>query len=341
MAQHVAERARIVIVAMPEILVATPLHHSVVSQPYTFPDGLSIRKLPPILWDKATVKRWVSEDDQKYMNEDRYWLCADKEVEYTLGGMAQDLYEKAMHAALALQIIAPTGAKHVFMEFGITPEGLDNLGASHPKQLCSSRLSRLYHAESPDFQQKFEAIYAGVKRAFTERIVRLQNPILLIEHGMQTGNVPLGNLMFSMALDMLFMAGETKPFVSRIGGCLGLDTLVFPSLDLGSGYAYQPNVRVRDVIDHVYACRNIIAHGGEISAVPYRQPYTLIDTNGLAILPSEFVYIELLMDAAIAMLTRALQAVFLRGWVDDIKAKNPWKAKMTTFEHRYKNAIGN
>ena len=163
MAQHVAERARIVIVAMPEILVATPLHHSVVSQPYTFPDGLSIRKLPPILWDKATVKRWVSEDDQKYMNEDRYWLCADKEVEYILGGMPQDLYEKAMHAALALQIIAPTGAKHVFMEFAITPEGLDNLGASHAKQLCSSRLSRLYHAESPENVASARSVHLPVE----------------------------------------------------------------------------------------------------------------------------------------------------------------------------------
>ncbi len=148
---------------MPEILVATPLHHSVVSQPYTFPDGLSIRKLPPILWDKATVKRWVSEDDQKYMNEDRYWLCADKEVEYILGGMPQDLYEKAMHAALALQIIAPTGAKHVFMEFAITPEGLDNLGASHAKQLCSSRLSRLYHAESPENVASARSVHLPVE----------------------------------------------------------------------------------------------------------------------------------------------------------------------------------
>jgi hypothetical protein len=325
---------------MPEILVATPLHHSVVSKPYTFGDGISIRKLAPILWDKATVRRYVSDDDKEFMNDDRYWLCASKEVEYVVPDAGDDLYEKAMHAAWALQIICPTGAKHVFMKFENTAEGLDNLGAHHPQQLCSSSLSRLYRAESADFQKHFETIYAGVRRAFVEGIVRLQNPILLIEHGMQTGNVPLGNLLFSMALDMLFMAGETTPFVSRIAGCLGFDSFVFPPFTLGGVLVYQPDVRVGDVIERVYACRNIIAHGGEIPEDPYRKQYTLQGVDGFALLPNGMVYIELLMDAALAMLTRALRIIFREAWVDDIAAKKPWKAKMTLFEHRYKNTLG-
>ena len=50
-------------------------------------------------------------------------------------------------------------------------------------------------------------------------------------------------------------------------------------------------------------------------------------------LPSKLVYFEMLMDSALALLTRALRIVFLKGWVDNIKSMQPWKAKMTLFEH--------
>ncbi|HTC31767.1 MAG TPA: hypothetical protein VK724_00270 [Bryobacteraceae bacterium] len=199
-------------------------------------------------------------------------------------------------------------------------------------------MSRLYSAEQSGLPEQFWAVYTGVKRAFAERIVRLQNPILLIEHGMQTGNVPLGALMFAMALDMLFMAGEAVPFVSRIGGCLGLDAFVFGQFSLGSSLTYQPNVKVRDVLESVHSFRNIIAHGGEIPKAPYREPYTLLGVDFLAILNDDFAYYELLLDAALFMLTTALRMIFVEGWIDQVANKTAWKAKMTIFEHRYKNA---
>jgi hypothetical protein len=121
---------------MPEIIVATPLHHGIVDQTYSFGDGISIRKLAPILWDKATVKRYVSDDERDYMDEDRYWLCSAKEVEYVLPDTGDELYAKSRYAAWALQILCPCGARHVFLKFENTPEGFDNLGAHRPKELC-------------------------------------------------------------------------------------------------------------------------------------------------------------------------------------------------------------
>lgn len=324
---------------MPEIIVATPLKHSVATKAYTFADGISIRKLAPILWDKATVRRYVSDDEREYMDDDRHWLCASKEVEHVLPNTGEDLYETAIHAAWALQIICPKGAKHAFLKFENTPDGFDNIGAYRPKELCSTRLSRLYRAEQNGLPDHFDTVYAGVKRAFTDKIVRLQNPILLIEHGIQTGNVPLGTLMFAMALDMLFMAGETIPFVSRIGGCLGLDAFVFRQFSLGSSLTYQPNVKIRDVLGSIYSFRNIIAHGGEIPKAPYREPYTLAGVDNQAILDDNFSYVELLMDSALAMLTTALRMIFIEGWVDQVTNKTAWKGKMTVFEHRYKDAV--
>jgi hypothetical protein len=130
---------------MPEVLVATPLRHSAVTKPYTFSDRISIRELAPILWDTSIVKWYVSEDEREYLAQAKYWLCASKEVEYVSGDAANDLYTKATYAAWTLQIICPSGAKHVFLKFQKSDKGYDNIGSKHPKELCSTLLGRVTH----------------------------------------------------------------------------------------------------------------------------------------------------------------------------------------------------
>ena len=80
----------------------------------------------------------------------------------------------------------------------------------------------------PRVVRRFDAVYQGIRRADKDKLVRVQNPVLLLEHGQQIGNAPLGNLMYVMGLDVLFMAGESANFVPRVAGFLGLDTLLFP-----------------------------------------------------------------------------------------------------------------
>lgn len=111
----------------------------------------------------------------------------------------------------ALQIICPSGSKNSFLKFAHTEEGYDNVGSKHPKELCSTLISRITSLEDRGFAQDFEAVYSGVQRAFTEKIVRIQNPVLLLEHGMQIGNVNLGALMLSWPSIWLLMAGEKAP----------------------------------------------------------------------------------------------------------------------------------
>jgi hypothetical protein len=324
---------------MHEIIVATPLHYGIVDQPHQFQDGISIRKLSPILWGTAIGKRYISDDERDFLSEDRFWLCATMTFEHIVPDSGDELYDKAWHAAWALQIICPLGAKHIFLKFANTRDGFDNIGTHRPKELCSTRLAFLYRFADRSLSKDFDKVYAGVKRAFSEEIVRLQNPVLLIEHGMQTGNAPLAAMMFAMAFDMLFMAGETTPFVSRIGGCLGLDSFVFAPYSLGYGETQQPELRVRDVLGHIYALRNVIAHGREIPSTPYREQYTLKSVS-FGIISNEFLYLEVLLDSALSMLTTALRLIFIEGWVDSVADPNLWKAKMTIFEHRFKNAGG-
>jgi hypothetical protein len=120
------------------------------------------------------------------------------------------------------------GYKNVFLKLQRTMDGYDNTGSEHPKRLCNTLLGRITRLEDQGLVGDFDAVYSGVRLAFNENIVRLQNPMLLLEHGMQICNPNLGALMFVMGLDVLFMAGETDSFMKRLGGFLGVDSYVFP-----------------------------------------------------------------------------------------------------------------
>jgi hypothetical protein len=321
---------------MPKVLVATPLRYSAVSKSHEFANGISIRELTPIRWDVSIVKGFISDREREDLANTRYWLCAAKQYEHSFGDVGDELYEAAHHAAMTLQIICPTGAKHVFLKFQETSEGWDNIGSHHPKELCSTLLGRITQLEHQGLGT-FDDVYRGVRRAFAEKLVRLQNPILLLEHGMQIGNVNLGSLMFVMALDMLFMAGEISPFMQRLGGFLGPDSMVFPPDSLMND---RPKTIVREVIKDLYEFRNIIAHGQEIPEQPYRDKHDLISTGGQRINHDDYYYAELMLESGLFMLTTALRKVFTEDLFEDVADLEKWRVKMRTYEHRYKDAGG-
>ena len=154
---------------MHEVLVVTPLKFSAVSKPYEFTNGISIRELAPIRWDVSIVKGVVSEREREDLANTRYWLCAAKQYEHVLGDVGDELWDAARHAAMALQIICPTGAKHVFLKLQQTSEGWDNIGSNHPKELCSTLLGRITQLEHQGLSH-FDAVYEGIHRAFAEKL---------------------------------------------------------------------------------------------------------------------------------------------------------------------------
>lgn len=325
---------------MPEFIVGTALKHSVATQPYNFADGISIQKMSPILWDISITNGYISQHDRDYLSEDRFWLCATAEAQSEHDPSAQQLYEKARQAAYALQIIAPCGGKNVYLQFRTTEQGFDNVGACHPHQTCVTLLGKMLRAEKLGLATDFDKVYAGVRRAFTEKVVRIQNPILLLEHAQQIGNIPLAATMCIMGLDMLFMAGKINPFVSRLGGFLGLDSFVFPSYGFEGQPPHQPAVRVRDVLADVYAFRNIIAHGHEIQKAPWRQPQELLTTEGHSINYEPICRVDLMLEASVFFLTTALRRIFTENLFDDVADTAKWRAKLKVYERRYKDAGG-
>jgi hypothetical protein len=321
---------------MREVFVATPLNSSAVRAEHQFGNGISIRAISPILWETAVSKRYLSEHQRDKLSDVRYWLCASDEYPDGVNDVGHELYDKAIQAALAAQIICPTGAKHTFLKFQRLSDGYDQLGGQHPPVLCRSLLGKLIALEDRGFHQDFDSVYAGVARAFAEKTVRIQNPILLLEQGMQNSNPYLATLMFVMGLDMLFQAGKIETFTSRLGGFLGLDTFVFPVLSVSG---IQPATIVRDIIHDVYELRNIVAHGQEIPE-SYRRKINLLGTNGEQINYVDYGWVDLIMESALFMLATTLRTLFIDGIFEEVKDPQKWRSNMALYEHRFKNAGG-
>jgi hypothetical protein len=310
---------------MDTILAATPLRHSV-SKSYTFSEGISIRKIQPILWELSAARQYMSDREREDLSGARYWLSVSKEVEHWSIGSHDDLYDKARHAMCALQIICPKGGRNVYLRFRETPEGFDNIGSFHPAKMESTPMGHMSVLEEQVLLEDFGKIYRGVNRAFDEKIVRLQNPIILLEHGLQTSHLYLSTLMWVMGLDMLFMAGEKVPFIERVAGFLGANTPVFPVVSFLN--RQQPRLTVGEVLEDVYELRNIVAHGREIPE-RFREKCDIVDTKDAKIgFRDDYSYSGVIMEAALFLLAMSLQQIMLGDLGDTVKDEAKWKQRL-------------
>lgn len=322
---------------MPEVVVATPLTDSLISRPHYFAEGISIRQISSIRWDSVIVRDAFSNDEIQLLSDAQYWLCVSKEYEGVVDDGRHELDDAAHQAAIALQIICPNGAPHKFLKLRRTPEGWDIMGILPRKQLWPTTLGRMTDLEDQRIED-FDSIYAGIRWSFTKKIIRLQNPVLLLEHGQQLDNPYLSALLFVTALDMLFMAGEISRFVPRLGGFLGADSQIFPAW--GAPIAHQPNVTVREVISDLYEFRNIIAHGQEIPKRPYLEAYNLISTAGCQINQVPFYYANLMAESGLFLLTAALRKVFTERLFEVVSDTEKWRLNMKVYERRYSGSSG-
>ena len=308
-----------------EVIVATPIRG--VKQPYQFANGLCVREINPIVWEQSIVKDFISEHDRHSLMETKYWLAVGKEVQDPTNE-GNDLCEKVHWAMYCVQIICPSGGKNLYLKFRHTPQGFDNIGSNHFPLLNNTIIGKITYLRHQRFAEDFDPVYEGVNKAFTEKIIRLQNPILLLEHGQQITNVPLSTLFWVMGLDMLFMAGgNIHQFEDRIKGFLGENTLIFPASSITG---QQPSTRVKDVLHDLYELRSKLAHGLEIPKSPYRQNHILPDTNGSAFLLGtvDYSYLNLMQESALFILCKSLRKIFTEQLVDTVKDESKWKSHL-------------
>lgn len=308
-----------------EVLVATPLRGSSVSREYAFSKGIAVRRLDNIRWDYSMWKRFLPKQELDDLAATTYWLTASKQVQSPYDN-GVELYETARRAMYAVQVICPSGCRNLYMKLHRTKGGYDHIHSHPRREMESTLIGRLTFLEQQAFEQDFEKVYEGIDRAFNERILRIRRPMLLIEHGLQAGEVELSMLFWVMALDMLFMAGgNSGKFVERISRFLGTDTLIFPPTSLRG---LQPKYKVKDVLKELYRFRNVVAHGAETFISPYREEHDLVDKQGCRINHEDYHYADLMQESALFLLCRSLRRVLTDGLVDEVKDEAKWKRRL-------------
>ena len=166
---------------------------------------------------------------KEILSERPFWLSIGKEVEYwSAASSDQGMYEDARRAMYAMQLLSPVGGRNVYLKFRETEGGFDNVASLQPAEMKTTFIAKIAIVDEQQLESQFDPLLRGIDKVFNKKIVRLQNALLLLEHGLQTGHVYLSTLMWVMGLDMLFMAGKKKPFVERITAFLGEHLYVFP-----------------------------------------------------------------------------------------------------------------
>lgn len=313
-------------------MVASPLSSNLLSEPYELSNGISIRNELPIQWDDAIVNDVIPQFEREDLRNTNLWLCVSDHEEQPVGYDFRALYTKARHALWALQILCPNGAMNLYLELEESSGGFRNSGTSAQKALCKTRIGNVSRINETSFERDFDAVYEMVSRAYTEKVVRLQNPIVILEHGMQIGEPMLGTLLFTMGLDMLVMAGDCRNFVARLGGFLGPTNRVFPENYI---LERQAKLCVEEILPDIYGMRNIVAHGQQVPLDPYRTPYALKDVNGNPMDFDESLFGDIVLQATLFLLTSALRKVALDGLFDEVADEATWKQKMSLFERRW------
>lgn len=167
-----------------------------------------------------------------------------------------------------------------------------------------------------------------IEEAFQRHIIRVQNPVYLLEHGLQATNLHVRVLLWTTGLDGLLMANTRKEFVGRLHNLLGANTPIFPPDKIMNR---QPKYKVKDVSDDLYELRSEIAHGREISK-RFREKtgFKAIDGFDMAGVFPNYQYRQVLGECAVFLLANALRKVLTLNLLDEIANEKKWRQRLRT-----------
>lgn len=319
---------------METILVGTPIPHKLGSENLAFPDGVTIGKIQNIQLDKSFLNQVMSGMDVDAISNWKVWLTVSEDIES--GHNAPPGYAKARWAMSSLQIIRPFGCKNVYMGFRKNQEGWTHLNYGfHPSEMKCPDIACMAYYDVEGIKKDFEKVYRGVSRAFDEKITRLENPIVLLELGLQANHIYLSTLMWVMALDMLFMAEKKIPFVERLTGFLGVDTLIFPPL---FECEFQADLTVGSIATDLFQFRSIVAHG-KLIPKKFLAQRELKNTNPECSVHGEdlyqYSYSQILSASALYLLVRSLRKIMVEDLIDVVGDDKKWRQKLKAGAARY------
>ncbi len=271
-------------------------------------------------WKEALSGRQIGT-----LSKTGFWFRYDFEDEpFRITEGQRRAIELVQNAVLAYQVARPVGTDEAG-SFVIlcerTHDVLVPVSLNHYRALVTTQWGS-YQVLEPVDLKVLPVVVAGVQDAFSKKIVRLQNPLNLLELGEQADNVHIRILLWVTALDALLMAGNPKKFERRLYNLLGAQPFVFP----GSASLPQPRYTLCDVAGDLYELRSEIAHGKKIPK-KFREEIGFEDVERNLVDGYERSYRrrQILEEAALFLLCSALRTVFTNGLTETVADAARWR----------------
>jgi hypothetical protein len=319
------------------MLTATPKYPFVILTPLknwtgeecTIKPGLRIRRLNDAdMPDFDSWAHFLSGREIDELKRQSFWLCHDYEDSLTEDGSTGEAACEAVDRTLsAIQVLAPIGGENILLVSKISKAGWVLESGLHRQRLSETVWGRL-SGLPVSFTSDLPIVLERIQDVFRRQIVRLQNPVLLLEHGLQATNLHIRILLWTTGLDALIMANKRSEFCERIFNLLGENTRIFPQDDILNR---QPKYTVGDVADDLYELRSEIAHGREISR-RFREKTGFLTENGHSVegIFQDYQYRQVLHECAVFLLCQALRKIFLLNLADVVASERKWRERLQT-----------
>jgi hypothetical protein len=228
-------------------------------------------------------------------------------------------------AQYAFQLLAPTGSRGLVLMARWIGGKLMLESGHHRLPLNETVWGRLVSVPGT-MPTELPVIMERIEDAIRRPIIRVQNPVYLLEHGLQATNLHIRVLLWTTGLDGLLMANNRSEFVERLHNLLGADTLIFPPDKIMNR---QPKYKVSDVSGDLYDLRSEIAHGREISK-RFREKTGFKAMGGFDIsgVFPDYQYRQVLGECAVFLLASSLKKVLLMNLLDDIASERKWRQRL-------------
>jgi len=283
--------------------------------------GISIQKQPAV--DFTALHGWdpLIGEELIRIEEVPCWLTYEYESSHAGGPVQISDFMVAEYAMIALQILAPVGARGVRVTCRKDGDKLTPRSVGRGHLLSGTKWS--YQAAYELSRLTFVPLMVErLSYAVRVDIQRVVNSVALYLTGLNSENARIRTLLWTMALDALAMASNASQFRSRLEGLLGRETPIFPARKDG----VRPKYVVSDVTRSLYDFRSEVAHGRSVSNRFFHK-IGFEATSGTTIV-ADYTLEQLLEEAALFMLNGVLQKVLTTELFLEIAVDSGWRRRL-------------
>jgi hypothetical protein len=269
---------------------------------------------------------FLSQHDLRELKSVRHWLWYEFESPWPRNTQAEKSALVRFDAVqYSLQILAPRGSRGLVLMARRIGDRLMLESGHHRLPLNETVWGRLATVPG-NVLAELPIVIDRIEEAFRRRIIRLQNPVYLLEHGFQATNLHVRVLLWTTGLDSLLMANTRNEFVERLHNLLGAGASIFPPDKI---MGRQPKYTVGDVSGDLYELRSEIAHGREIGK-KFREKtgFKMVDGLEMSGVFTNYQYRQVLGEAAVFLLASALRKVLSSNLLDEIASERKWRQRL-------------